>query len=111
MTTAAFSANLKPRLKALTAVKREHCAPPTYKPAQDIRGKMVCPKCGGTLTFFVRAVNGLSSGSCSSTCMWRAGIPIESIQMLCGHEDKSTTEIYVKQRWSQAAEPNRVVMA
>lgn len=25
--------------------------------------------------------------------------------------NKSTTEIYVKQRWSQAAEPNRVVMA
>lgn len=46
-----------------------------------------------------------------ATDMWRAGIPIESIQMLCGHEDKSTTEIYVKQRWSQAAEPNRVVMA
>lgn len=45
MTTAAFSANLKPRLTALTAVKREHCAPPTYKPAQDIRGKMPNIQC------------------------------------------------------------------
>ena len=46
-----------------------------------------------------------------ATDMWRAGVPIEQIQHLCGHEDKSTTEIYVKQRWRKAAEPNRVVMA
>lgn len=45
-----------------------------------------------------------------ATDMWRSGVPIEEIQMLCGHEDKSTTEIYVKQRWRETAEPNRVVM-
>jgi integrase len=46
-----------------------------------------------------------------ATDMWRAGVPIEEIQLLCGHEDKSTTEIYVKQRWSETAQPNMVVMA
>lgn len=46
-----------------------------------------------------------------ATDMWRSGVPIEEIQLLCGHEDKATTEIYVKQRWSEAVEPNRVVMA
>lgn len=46
-----------------------------------------------------------------ATDMWRAGVPVEEIQLLCGHEDKSTTEIYVKQRWHQTAQPNQVSMA
>jgi integrase len=41
-----------------------------------------------------------------ATDMWLAGIPIEEIQLLCGHETKSTTEIYVKQRWRETAKPN-----
>lgn len=45
-----------------------------------------------------------------ATDMWRAGEPIERIQLLCGHASKSTTEIYVKQRWSETAEPNKVQM-
>lgn len=45
-----------------------------------------------------------------ATDMWRNGVPIEDIQALCGHEDKATTEIYVKQRWHETVEPNRVVM-
>lgn len=43
-----------------------------------------------------------------ATDMWRAGVPIEDIQLLCGHADKSTTEIYVKARWSETAQPNQV---
>lgn len=46
-----------------------------------------------------------------ATDMWRAGVPIEQIQQLCGHEDKTTTEIYVKQRWQETAQPNLVTMA
>jgi site-specific recombinase XerD len=42
--------------------------------------------------------------------MWQAGIPIELIQQLCGHEDKHTTEIYVKQRWRETATANLVAM-
>lgn len=45
-----------------------------------------------------------------ATDMWREGTPIELIQALCGHEDKTTTEIYVKQRWRETVQPNRVAM-
>lgn len=45
-----------------------------------------------------------------ATDMWIAGEPIERIQLLCGHEDKATTEIYVKQRWRETAAPNMVKM-
>lgn len=37
-----------------------------------------------------------------ATDMWLAGIQIERIQALCGHKDKATTEIYVKQRWRES---------
>jgi len=46
-----------------------------------------------------------------ATDMWRAGVPIEQIQMLLGHEDKTTTEIYIKQRWREIAASNMVVMS
>ena len=45
-----------------------------------------------------------------ATDMWLAKVPIEQIQALCGHEDKTTTEIYVKQRWRETVEPNRVAV-
>jgi integrase len=41
-----------------------------------------------------------------ATDMWRAGEPIEVIQMLCGHARKTTTEIYIKARWTATAAPN-----
>lgn len=37
--------------------------------------------------------------------------PIKEIQQVLGHVSKSTTEIYIKQRWRQTAEPNTAVMA
>lgn len=46
-----------------------------------------------------------------ATDMWLAGVPIEQIQMLLGHEDKTTTEIYIKQRWRETASSNMVVRA
>lgn len=46
-----------------------------------------------------------------ATDMWQSGVPIEQIQLLCGHADKSTTEKYIKARWSEAATPNAVAMA
>lgn len=45
-----------------------------------------------------------------ATDMWLAKVPIEQIQALCGHANKSTTEAYVKQRYREAAQPNTVVM-
>lgn len=41
-----------------------------------------------------------------ATDMWRAGVPIEQIQALCGHKNKTMTERYVKQRWHEAVQPN-----
>lgn len=38
-------------------------------------------------------------------------MPIEQIQQLLGHACKNTTEIYIKQRWRETAEPNMVLMA
>jgi len=45
-----------------------------------------------------------------ATDMWLAGLPIEHIQLLCGHASKATTEIYIKARWNETAQPNMVVM-
>lgn len=45
-----------------------------------------------------------------ATDMWMSGTPIEQIQLLCGHSDKSTTEKYIKARWSVTAEPNSSVI-
>lgn len=45
-----------------------------------------------------------------ATDMWKAGTPIERIQLLCGHADKATTEKYIKARWSEAAAPNETAM-
>jgi integrase len=41
-----------------------------------------------------------------ATDMWLNGEPIERIQLLCGHADKRTTEIYIKARWRETAAPN-----
>ena len=43
-----------------------------------------------------------------ATDMWLAGVPIERIQLLCGHADKATTERYIKARWRETAQPNQV---
>lgn len=41
-----------------------------------------------------------------ATDMWLAEVPIERIQLLCGHKQKSTTEKYIKARWRETAAPN-----
>lgn len=60
----------------------------------------------GVLPFGFRDLKGKGA-----TDMWLSGVPIEQIQLLCGHDDSSTTEIYVKQRWRETAETNKVGMA
>jgi integrase len=45
-----------------------------------------------------------------ATDMWLDKVPLEQIQALCGHADKTTTEIYVKARWRETVTPNRVAM-
>lgn len=46
-----------------------------------------------------------------ATDMWLAGVPLEQIQVLCGHESVKTTEVYVKCRWRGTVKPNQVVMS
>ncbi len=63
-------------------------------------------KKAGVLSFGFRDLKGKGA-----TDMWLSGVPISVIQLLCGHDDSTTTEIYVKQRWRETAEPNKVEMA
>ena len=58
-------------------------------------------KMPGLLPFGFRDLKGKGA-----TDMWLAGTPIERIQALCGHKDKRTTEIYVKQRWRESVAAN-----
>lgn len=46
-----------------------------------------------------------------ATDMWLAGVPLEQIQLLCGHDSVTTTERYVKCRWRGIVAPNRVERA
>jgi integrase len=46
-----------------------------------------------------------------ATDMWLAGVPLEQIQVLCGHDSVTTTERYVKSRWRGIVSPNRVSRA
>ena len=46
-----------------------------------------------------------------ATDMWLKGTPIEQIQLLCGHAKKTTTETYIKARWTETANPNNLSIA
>ena len=45
-----------------------------------------------------------------ATDLWLAGVPIERIQLLCGHKTKATTEKYIKARWRETAQPNSLIV-
>lgn len=65
---------------------------------------------------YVRACDGIKDFAIydlkgkGATDMWLAGVPLEQVQALCGHESITTTEIYVKSRWRGTIEPNRRVV-
>lgn len=63
MTTQAFVALMGPTIKALAAVKTQHCAPPAYRPAAPVEAHMECPRCKSRLNYTV-ATTGLTSGRC-----------------------------------------------
>lgn len=70
-----------------------------------VKARETFPALAGMESFGFRDLKGKGA-----TDMWISGIPIERIQLLCGHASKSTTEKYIKARWRETAEPNRVVM-
>lgn len=50
-------------------------------------------------------------GKGASDMYYLAKVPLAQIQQLLGHANQTTTEIYIKARWRETAEPNMVVMA
>jgi len=46
-----------------------------------------------------------------ATDMYQAGVPLESIRELCGHDSVTTTEIYVKRRLRKVVSPNAVPLS
>lgn len=84
-------------------IRRQDGKPYTYDGLSAMLKRAI--KKAGVESFGFRDLKGKGA-----TDMWRDGVPIEDIQMLCGHETKSTTEIYVKQRWNETAEPNTLAV-
>jgi len=79
------------------------------KQAQD-KVRAAHSKVGGPLasmpSFGLRDLKGKGA-----TDMWLAETPIETIQHLCGHADKATTERYIKARWRVTVQPNNLLIA
>ena len=50
-------------------------------------------------------------GKGATDMYYLAAVPLAQIQQLLGHANQTTTEIYIKARWRETAEPNMVVMA
>ena len=71
------------------------------------KARLSDPALAGMPSFGFRDLKGKGA-----TDMWLAGEQIGRIQLLCGHAKASTTEIYIKARWTQTAAPNdRVIGA
>lgn len=66
------------------------------------RARLSSPALAEMASFGFRDLKGKGA-----TDMYRDGEAIERIQALCGHADKPTTEIYIKQRWLETAQPNQ----
>ncbi len=71
---------------------------------KENRVRKLAGKKGNTFGFYDMKAKG-------ATDMWLAGVPLEQIQVLCGHESVKTTEVYVKCRWRGTVEPNKVAIA
>ncbi|WP_422096846.1 hypothetical protein [Variovorax sp.] len=66
MTTPTFSRLVGPTARAMAAVRNTHCQPPTFRPAATTRGTIRCTHCGGNITFTASAIDGRTTGRCSS---------------------------------------------
>lgn len=73
-----------------------------FRRYQSVARKTI-PACAGMRSWGFQDLKGKGA-----TDMWLAGTPIELIQLLCGHKDKQTTEIYIKSRWRETAQANNL---
>lgn len=73
------------------------------------RARVAAKKAGTPLTMPSWGLRDLKGKG--ATDLWLAGEPIERIQLLCGHADKTTTERYIKARWRETAQPNNTEIA
>lgn len=66
MTTPGFGAFSSAVARAQAEVRKLHCKPPTYRPAETARGTIRCTRCCGNLTYSASAGDGRTTGRCSS---------------------------------------------
>ncbi len=66
MTRPSFGAFSSAVARAQAAVRSQHCQPPLFRPAQTKQGTIRCTKCGGNLTYTASAIDGRTTGRCSS---------------------------------------------
>ncbi|BEP44093.1 hypothetical protein [Variovorax sp. V15] len=66
MTRPGFGAFSSAVARAQAAVRSQHCQPPTFRPAQSERGTIRCTKCGGNLNYTASAIDGRTTGRCST---------------------------------------------
>lgn len=66
MTTPGFGAFSSAVARAMAEVRSKHCQPPTFRPAETVRGSIRCTRCRGLLTYSASAVDGRTTGRCSS---------------------------------------------
>lgn len=66
MTKPGFGAFSSAVAKAQAAIRQQHCPPPTYYPAEHVKGSMDCVRCGGQLIYSVSPIGARTTGQCSS---------------------------------------------
>lgn len=66
MTRPGFIALSGATARAMAQVRQQHCQPPTFRPAETARGTIRCTACRGNLTYTASAVDGRTTGRCST---------------------------------------------
>ncbi len=92
------------KLRGMTLIHRRDGQPYTYDGLSAMLKRR--QKTAGVKSFGFYDLKGKGA-----TDMWLSGIPLEQIQVLCGHESITTTETYIKRRWRGIVTPNQVSAA
>lgn len=69
MTTEAFNRTNPYAIKALTAIKREHCGAPNFAPPEPVASQRECPKCKGRLGYTVDTQGRTSAKCVTASCV------------------------------------------